>query len=367
MTVDSPGGTAGSAGSFGGTSGSGGTGGSAGAPVRQPAPPWQPPFALGAPGWRNSTSPFCTEHYGLIRGPQLWSDSQTTFALLRAECNVLADVPCGGEGASLYANSGEGWRLLRRFAEGAGNRRLTGFPGGPLLMSTGHCGIARVERAGNISCSWRSAGPTQEWVDEIFAVPGGRAYALINQDLEAQRVLALANDAWTDFAPLTTDPLSTTMTAGPEALVVADYDGRVERGTAPGLTPIAGAPAGGCTAIWTFGKDVWLANRVGELVHFDGTSWHVVPTGIHDELLGLWGSDDGILYFYSVGGFGRWNGEPIELFANGDVQPTSRYFTGIWGNSANEVFLSFVDNTLRGYACSGAFVLYFDGSQLHRL
>jgi hypothetical protein len=336
--------------------------------VRPPAPPWQPHFELGTPGWRNSTTPFCTEHYGLISGPRLWSDSQTTFALLEAGCNVLADVPCGGEGTSLYANSGEGWRLLRRFEAGTRNKSLTGFPGGRLLMSADDCQIATVDRAGNVSCSWRSPGPEVEWVNQLFAVPGGRAYALLRSyHLDALRVLELANGAWTEFAPVMTDPLTTTMTAGPGALLVADYEGRVERATAPGpLTRIAGAPAGGYTAIWTFGKDVWLANRVGELVHFDGTSWRVVPTGIKDELWGLWGSDDGVLYFYSAGGFGRWNGKAIELFANGEGQPTLKWFSGMWGNSANEVFLSFNDRSMRDYACSGAFVLYFDGSRFHR-
>jgi hypothetical protein len=38
----------------------------------------------------------------------------------------------------------------------------------------------------------------------------------------------------------------------------------------------------------------------------------------------------------------------------------------MWGNSSSEVFIGVQDQSLRGYECSGAFTLWFDGAELHR-
>jgi hypothetical protein len=100
-------------------------------------------------------------------------------------------------------------------------------------------------------------------------------------------------------------------------------------------------------------------------VHFDGTQWETIDTGINDEILGLWGSSDGILYFYSTRDFGRWNGHAVELFAKAPTLPSRIRFTSIWGNSSSEVFVGVEDDDLRDFKCSGAFTVFFDGSQFH--
>ena len=88
-------------------------------------------------------------------------------------------------------------------------------------------------------------------------------------------------------------------------------------------------------------------------MHFDGRKWNAIDTGVGDELLGLWGSADGMLYFYGASAFGRWNGHAIELFATAPIAPNGIRFTGIWGNSATEVFLGAVRFGWPGFAGYG--------------
>jgi hypothetical protein len=77
------------------------------------------------------------------------------------------------------------------------------------------------------------------------------------------------------------------------------------------------------------------------------------------------GSADGVLYFISDKSFGRFRNGVVELLVPPPTTTNFVHFTGIWGNSADEVFLSVFDQTLRDYECSGAFMVYFDGIELH--
>jgi hypothetical protein len=348
----------------GGTDGPGEGGSSApqhdAGPLPRPTgPPWQPHFELGAPGWRQSSEPLCTDRFGGITARGVWSDGDHVFALVATQCNVLAGIRCGGEGLALYENGGDGWRVLYETKTDNGVIGVSGFAGGDVIIYGGHndcSGITHVTRDGDVRCAF---------VDENFlgvsavATVGDVGYAL-----HTDRLLSYEAPEWREVA-LLPNASASSLWAGDDGVAAAGYGQLVLRGKSGAeLSAVAGAPAGNYTAVWSFGADVWLANTVGQLLHFDGQAWDVIDTGT-GEALQLWGSADGVLYFIGDKSFGRWKDGTIELFAQRPATANMIRFTGIWGNSANEVFLSVFDQSLRDYKCSGAFMVFFDGSELH--
>ena len=330
----------------------------AGPRVRPSAPEWKPHFELASPGWRASSEPLCPQRFGDVRSRGVWTNGDHVFGLVATQCNVLAGVACGGEGVALYENQGEGWRLLYETTSTNGVRGISGFVGGEIILYGGHedcSGITHIASDGQMRCAFE---------DENFlgvravATAGDTGYALLSD-----RVLRYAAPEWREVAALSKS--GDALWAGDESVLAAGYGDLVMRGTdGSDIGPLAGAPAGDYSAVWSFGPDVWLANSAGQLVHHDGQAWDVIDTGT-GEMLQLWGSSDGVLYFISDKSFGRFRNGVVELLVPPPTAANFVHFTGIWGNSADEVFLSVVDQTLRDYKCSGAFMVYFDGTEFH--
>jgi hypothetical protein len=346
-------------GATGGVGGVGATGGTGAAGA--PAQPWKPHFDLGTPGWRNSTTPFCTERFGGIRGPQVWSDDGTVFALVSATAACGEDyAPCGGQGSTVYSNSGRGWATLQRLPGSNLHVKLAGFPGGSLLLDDLDCGIRIMDRSGNTRCMFEDT--RRIGVRDLFAAGDGSAYALIGGEL-----MKLTGETWAPFGNVKTVDYSGAVWGDSGRIVLVDSEKLAVQGDASGrFVALPNAPSAWFSEVWVSGKDVWLADQLGVLHHFDGTRWRSIDTGLKAEILGLWGSRDGVLYFYSGAGFGRWNGAAIELFA---IPPSGLQFvafSSIWGNSASEVFVGVQDLLLRKSPCSGSFILFFDGKQFHR-
>jgi hypothetical protein len=150
--------------------------------------------------------------------------------------------------------------------------------------------------------------------ENILGVAAVATAGDVGYALHADRLLRYEAPEWREVALLPSGSANS-LWAGDDGLLAAGFGQFVVRGPSGGeLSAIAGAPAGDYNAVWSFGADVWLANTVGQLLHFDGQAWDVVDTGT-GESLQLWGSTDGVLYFVGDKSFGRWKDGAIELFA----------------------------------------------------
>jgi hypothetical protein len=362
--VGGSGGSGGSSGANGGTVGSDVVGDAIADVQRPPAPPWKPPFDLADPGWRQSTKPLCTERFGTTWA-RVWSDDAAVFALVSAGCNTLAGVPCGGHGTTLYQNGGSGWMPLKTWtspagATGGGPTGLAGFVDGPLVIYPDDRCISFVDRTGKVECAWENTAGT--FISDVLTVGSSAAYAIVGK-----QVFAYSN-AWNPIGTLAAQaPEAVALGATADTVVVAGYSQlALRRGQSGDFEPLPAAPAGNYTSAWVFGRDdIWFGNSFGQLVHFNGTTWQIIETGV-EQIDGLWGSPEGTLFFYTPRAFGRWNAQGVQLFAEATLEQSSLFqFTDLWGNSSNEVFLGVIQRDLRDYECSGVFTVWFDGSKFH--
>ena len=109
--------------------------------ARPAAPPWQPDFPLGKPGWKSSTTPLCPTSKGRLTSLGVWADQRGVFALTSHACTRDRDSfveDCGQTGLALELNQGKGWSVVFSTAEDVSgydiaSAQLSGFPGGPLL------------------------------------------------------------------------------------------------------------------------------------------------------------------------------------------------------------------------------------------
>jgi len=303
--------------------------------TRPTAPAWIPPFAesLGAPGWKQSSQPICNANQGSESIPSVWVDERGVFALVGADCDEYAGVPCGKDGASLRLNAGSGWQPYFQFPPGTfwtyGTTLWGGFPNGPLLVSGDFIqhSLAFVDK-GTAEITGSDAV-----VQSAFVVGDGVAYAV-----------------WDGLLKYSAGTWST----------VAEQDWGM---------------AGNYTSVWAFAADdVWFGNGAAQLLHYDGKKWKIYPTGSRDlsfsGITQLWGSS-GILYFSTQAEFGRWNGTSIEMLlqppADADLSALPAQFGRFWGTSPSNVFVPVRDSRFGQYSCGGIFVLWFDGTEFHRL
>ena len=111
-------------------------------------------------------------------------------------------------------------------------------------------------------------------------------------------------------------------------------------------------------SIWTVSpKDIWAVGLAATLVHYDGTSWTVIPppAGVSENLFGVWGNAANNLW--AVGAGGR------IIYYNGTAWtavPSSTTLTlyGVWGVSNTDVWA--VGNATSS-TTQGTF-LHYDGS-----
>lgn len=83
------------------------------------------------------------------------------------------------------------------------------------------------------------------------------------------------------------------------------------------------------------GSDIWAVGDAGTALHYNGTAWSPVASGVADNLLGVWGSSASDVY--AVGENGRivhWNGTAFAT-QNSGIGTTLR---GIWGSSSGDVY-----------------------------
>ena len=325
-----------------------------------PAPitSWDPPFALGSPGWRSSTVPFCTNNSGGFLAYDIWSDSRGVFALAFASCNVLGNVACGNQGASLQFNDGTGWKAVYRSMT-ADELRLTGIDGGAAVLSGGACGITLVDpTSGQATC----ASVLPNLSGAAFGVSATSAYVWDGANLDH-----FDGANWSPFATL---PFPISGFYADSHIAVAVGFGQAIALKADGASTfqaLPNVPAGDYGSVWAFAaNDIWAGNRAGQLVHYDGAAWQVFESGSADTtgdgVSQLWGSA-GQLFFRTGSEFGRWSGTAAELLLTKNDRIV---VSGIWGNSPTEVFVSLFDTNYMASSCEGLFALYYDGHAFHQ-
>ena len=373
--------TAVSGGSASGGSASGGNGAGGTGAVQQPVdtrparPAWVPPFTaeLGTPGWQQSTQPICEANQGMDVGFEVWADARGVYALLAAGCNDFAGLPCGKDGASLKFNSGSGWQLVHQFAPpptatpGYNEEVMdlwSGFPGGPLLMSGTLADQAGIYFVDGSNFAFQTAMP---WANGAFVAGSDLAYVI-----DGMRVLRYSAGTWSTLGVATSNLQAVWADSQSVVVVGENQTILIQSGDGP-LTALPNVPAGNYTSVWAFGaSDIWTGNSIGQLVHYDGKAWRAIPAGSIDIRFGvskLWGAD-GIVYFITPFEMGRWNGSSVDMLleppAGTDFTAYPGYFTGLWGRSAQEVFVAMWDRRYLDYACGENFLLWFDGSQFHQ-
>lgn len=333
--------------------------GSAGEPQdnRPPRPTWDPPFELGAPGWQGSDKPLCEKHVGYHEAFDVWSDSGGVYALLSEGCNELAGTPCGAEGLTVQFNDGSGWQSIYH-TDATPNLHLRGLPAGPAVLVGLQCGIALLDSDGNGTCSTPLQGLPPA---DVFGVSSDHAYAI-----DDARVLEYTGGTWQELATLPN--AAEAIWADDQNIVAVGFNQAVYLNTGSGFNAMAGVPAGDYVSVWAFAvNDIWLGNRVGQLVHFDGASWSVLPSGSTRSIDGLWGAE-GQLFFRTAREFGRSDGHTAEILLAGpgaDADNPRIEIGGLWGRSAKEVFVSLVDANFQDYACGEHFMVWFDGDEFH--
>ena len=344
------------------------------ASVRANRDPWVPPTLASEGqanwsadiGWRDSTDAICHDKVGQPNAHAVYSTADAVYALVSLRCNLF-DGDCGDQrvqGTSVYRNDGEGWQELYRVSN-AHSERLWAYPDGRILSSgrADSCGLLSLGRAGQSRCLLD--GP----VADVSIVDEDTTYVL-----RFDRVLAGDGVTFEELTP----PLGPADAVNATDLFAADGY-MVVAGSAQSVwlratedtdwEQLQGVPQGDYRAVWAFAPDdIWIGSAQGELVHYDGDRWQTMWSAsdcAHEGIHSLWGAEDGTLYFATEAHFGRWAEGQVELLSSWECQPDVG-LVGLWGNAADEVFLSVVDRRRGSMTCGQGLLFWFDGSEIRR-
>lgn len=348
-------------------------------PTLPPAPAWAPEFPVtGNPGWGSSTTPVCVDDTGKISAWDVFVDANAVYVRSLVYNNVFdLGSPWAGRpsGQAIHRNDGSGWarRLWAptdyslfsadgMIANAAGDLFVAG------LGSSGRvaCGVTRIAHgpltAAGVTCQLQTDG----WLPRLFLAPGDRPFALMSSEIltyahatgwskRFELPSGMPSDLWTDGA----------------AIVVGGSDQTAFVVDSAGLHDLTNdIPLGSYGAVWGFGPgDAWFGSNHGELLHYDGTSFTSVPTGLAGcpdaAFQALWGHGT-TLYFLTSRAFGRIDGGTVERFVDlpCDAHTTFRDLDGTVDGS--RIVLSLVDPAYTDYACGSTFLVWFDGHDFHR-
>ncbi|MFA3916805.1 WD40/YVTN/BNR-like repeat-containing protein [Ruegeria hyattellae] len=97
-------------------------------------------------------------------------------------------------------------------------------------------------------------------------------------------------------------------------------------------------------SLWSDGTgQIFAAGDEGLVLHWSGSDWERMPSGTKSALYGLWGMD--AEHLLAVGDFGqvmRWNGSRWDEFNAG----TEHFLFDVWGRSLNDVFVVGLSGTI---------------------
>jgi hypothetical protein len=269
---------------------------------------------LGAPGWRNSTVPFCSEIVGNLQ-PRVWSNSDSVYVLVSSTCNSFDHIACNTGNAAtvrLYRNDGSGWSVLFE-TEKSGTGAIAGYPDGRVVLAgDGACPVTVVRPDGTSSCLLDEA-----FVSQAVAVSGTQnLFVLGSYSADPGTTVLVKHDGtgwsttkrWPNAQPgALAAGASTLLIAGPSQMAeVVDTSSDV-------VSSLPNVPAGDDAAAWVYGaNDILLGDAIGRVSPFAGSEWATVDSGFNDVLGDMWGDPDGSVFFYSQGAFGRWHAGAVE-------------------------------------------------------
>jgi hypothetical protein len=327
-----------------------------------------PPLPLGKPGWRDSTVPLCEAVHGHTLAFDVWASDVGVYALFGTDCNALAEENCDGqEGLSLQLNDGKGWQAV--YDSKPAELKLSGVPtDGPALLTgfiDGNYGIYAATQHEARPFVSLPFNPDANRAPP-FMVTAGLGYFIDYPDL-----LELSDGKWGTVATLPDNTYA--LWADAQVVIVSGLEQTIAvraRGEAD-FNLLPDVPTGDYLSVWAFGADdIWAGNAQKQIVHFDGKSWQVFETGSKDEtgsgIVRLWGAP-GVVYFMTFTEVGRVTLEGgAELLLKRQGPPDRFVPTGLWGRSANEVFVSFSDADAKAQRCGSAVIAWFDGTEFHR-
>ena len=145
---------------------------------------------------------------------------------------------------------------------------------------------------------------------------------------------------WTAVASSITEHLMCIDGQPGTPMVSGGYNGGIYKSDDNGDTWVEWVAAGSLTSnylldvIVSGSTDIWACGYGGVILHYDGTSWSVIPTPTTNALNGIYmfSDDDG----YAVGNYGtilRWNGDEWLKLSS----PTTQALTFIHGISVNRL------------------------------
>jgi hypothetical protein len=215
-------------------------------------------------------------------------------------------------------------------------------------------------------------------VEGFFAVDSQLAYASIGTNL-----LLYDGAAWSvhpTAIPFTPIALWATAT---DVVAVGDL-GRIARLRA-GVWTSENHGIQQLTAVWGGeGSELWVGTAAAEIMHRDVTGVWVksqsmagVTCSRNDPITGIWGNA-GTVYFTTERAIARWDGTNFRGLSNWTCALSDPNFgenpfriRGVWGNSPTELFVSVSDASRSADpfsdTCGNGFVMYFDGTNFHRL
>jgi hypothetical protein len=302
----------------------------------------------------------CETNQGALSEFGVWADQRGVFTTFRtAICTGISTCVAGKEGQTIRFNDGSGWKLLNyRPNLEQGVSQITGFSGGPVVLTTPIEGIDYLDTTGTVT---HQIDFTTEQ-DGVFVVNSDLAYAY-----DGSALLRYSAGSWSDVATLPMQ-YATDIWADSEVVVVTGPNQAVYiKHSADNFVPIPGVPAGDYHGLWGFsGTDLYAGNQVGQLLHYDGNSWNVVaaaPSVL--PIRAIWGTG-GDVYFSTALDLGVWDGQTYRILITSPVEQPVYSIMGIWGLSRTEVLVSLYDRSQRGYRCGEPFILWFDSAQFHR-
>lgn len=337
-------------------------------PIVLPPPPedWEPPFPLGAPGWRESEDTYCPEFSGALSTLALFVDERGVFALNAVRNNAfdsrhprLPDGRSLPNGYTLMHHDGTGWESwLAKPSELMRPPALYGVPGGPMMLHEAECPLTAISGPGASVCSldWRD-GAT------VAGVSAQSAYALVPATAPwyARDILHWNGTGWRWVA------------AGPASAgsILANERGWWTTSEWGGIhgedtEPLEGIPEGPYTVIGLHGEG-FAIGFAGQMLLGDEGGWREVA--LPEEVASvsaLW-SDGTTLYITGGRVFGRIGpSDAVEVLAA--WENPDQWIRAIHGHpSTGEVFLAIEDESLWGHACGAGIIVRYDGAEFHRI
>jgi len=321
-------------------------------------------------GWKDSGKPFSTGsssvYQGFIETSSVWSDPRGVYALI----SYSEYEPDFYGYTKLYLNDGTEWAEIYSVDLISSTLHLSGISNGPQIFygTAIACGIEFIEN-GERMC--QIGMPS---VDGLFVVHQELVYVV-----QGSHVIRYHNGKWLQFAELTkanseeatNSSINSRAVWGNERFVVVVGDDGLISIYNPETAVFElqpNVPNKNYWKVWGFSeRDIWVGSMdlsPGSLVHSNGEDWKIVWTEDNrcGGIRGMWG-DRGILYFHTSNQFGFWDGEQIHIVAQVPCNSGVR-FTGLWGNSDSEVFISVLKGNPENAINGEILVVWYDGSTL---